>query len=34
MIFLGYIRNGKRKKWLDFRRDPDPMLFPQTVGYA
>ena len=26
MIFLGYVRNGKRKKWLDFRRDPDHHL--------
>ena len=22
MTFLGYVRNGKRKKWLDFGRDP------------
>ena len=26
MIFLGYFRNGKRKKWLDFGRDPDHHL--------
>ena len=26
MIFLGYVRNGKRKKWLDFGRDPDHHL--------
>ena len=26
MIFLGYVRNGKRKKWLDFGRDPDHYL--------
>ena len=26
MIFLGYVRNGKRKKWLDIGRDPDHHL--------
>ena len=26
MIFIGYVRNGKRKKWLDFGRDPDHHL--------
>ena len=26
MIFLGYVRSGKRKKWLDFGRDLDHHL--------
>ena len=26
MIFLRYVRNGKRNKWLDFWRDPDHHL--------
>ena len=26
VIFLGYVRNGKRKKWLDFGRDSDHHL--------
>ena len=25
-IFLGYVRNGERKKWLDFGRDSDHHL--------
>ena len=28
---LGYARNGKRKKWLDFRRDPDHHLWVLKV---
>ena len=26
MIFSGYVRNGKKKKWSDFGRNPDHHL--------
>ena len=32
MIFLGYVRNGKRKKCLDFKRDPDHHLDHMDQG--